>query len=116
MAVEYQSLSPDMRVLSAIRLKEIRAEIDKRKYEGLTKPELYNTLNELNSGLSQKDADNSLKNLLDWGVLQSSIRNEGKKEYREKVVVSSVSRGDADMNLRRLGWLEEKKRIKNLNL
>ena len=112
MTVEYQSLSPDMRVLSAIRLKEVRAEIDKKKYEGLTRPELYNTLNELNSGLSQEDADNSLKNLLDWGMIQGSIQGEGKKGYRRTVAVSSVSLGSADTHLRLLGWLEEKRELK----
>jgi hypothetical protein len=112
MVVEYQSLSPDMRVLSAIRFKEIKAEIEKRKYEGLTKPELYNTLNELNSGLSHKDADNSLKSLLDWGILQPFIRAEGKKRYRRTVIVSSVSRESGDEHLKLLGWLKENRELK----
>jgi hypothetical protein len=111
MKFNYEILSSDMKVLTAVRLEEKRAEIENKEYDGLTKSDLERVLEKLNAGLTEKQIKKSVKNLMDWGVIRGSVRKKGENNYARTIIVAQEAYETADVQLKALGWLKEESKL-----
>jgi len=106
--VNFDSFQPAMKVQLVLRLEEKRAEIEGRRYEGLSKREITGAMGRFKSGLTPRQIGSAIKLCYMWGMVIPETRERKDGEYEAIYRTAACEYHLLDPLLKRLGWLRER--------